>query len=75
MTSLSDMKPNTRVRVAGIEGDVRLLTRLASVGLVPGCTMQVVRNDAHRPVLVFERDSMVAINRTEAQRIQVEEVA
>ncbi len=75
MKHLSDLAPSTRACIARIDGNVRLLTRLASIGLVPGSVVEVVRNDTRRPVLVYERDTMVAINRQEAQRIMVEEVA
>ena len=63
---LAELAPDTRARIVRIDGSVRLLTRLASIGLVPGSSVQVVRNDARRPVLVHERDTMVAINRQEA---------
>ncbi len=75
MTTLDNISVGTLVRVERIDGDVRLLTRLSSVGLVPGATMRVERNDRNRPVLVFERDTHLAINRQECARIQVEEVA
>lgn len=75
MKTLNDIQPQTRACIAAIDGNVRLLTRLSSIGLVPGSTVEVVRNDKHRPVLVFERDTLVAINREEAGHIQVEEVA
>ncbi len=52
-----------------------MLTRLSSVGIVPGSIVKVERNDAHRPVLVYERDTLLALNRAEAANVQVEEVA
>jgi len=75
MTTLDRVTAGKRVRIERVDGDVRLLTRLSSVGLVPGSTLQVERNDRNRPVLVFERDTRLAINRKECARIQVEEVA
>lgn len=75
MKHLGEVASRTRARITRIDGSVRLLTRLASIGLVPGSVVEVVRNDARRPVLVHERDTMVAINRLEAQHIMVEEVA
>ncbi|ACV22792.1 FeoA domain [Slackia heliotrinireducens] len=75
MTRLNEVAPGTTVRVKGVSGNVRLLTRLSSVGIMPGSTVVVRRNDKHRPVLVFERDTLLAINREEAQHIEVEEVA
>lgn len=75
MKTLDKTSPGARVRITRVDGDVRLLTRLSSVGLVPGATVHVERNDRNRPVLVFERDTRLAINREECKRIQVEEVA
>ena len=75
MTTLDRVTAGKCVRIERVDGDVRLLTRLSSVGLVPGSTLQVERNDRNRPVLVFERDTRLAINRKECARIQVEEVA
>lgn len=75
MTTLDSITAGTRVRIERVDGDVRLLTRLSSVGLVPGATVLVERNDRNRPVLVFERDTRLAVNRRECARIQVEEVA
>lgn len=75
MKTLDGVMPGKQVRIERVEGDVRLLTRLSSVGLVPGAVVQVERNDRNRPVLVFERDTRLAINRKECALIQVEEVA
>lgn len=75
MTTLDNVPAGTQVRVERVESDVRLLTRLSSVGLVPGAVVQVERNDRNRPVLVFERDTRLAVNRQECARIYVEGVA
>lgn len=75
MKTLDCIAPGTRVRIDHVEGNVRLLTRLASVGMVPGSTVLVQRSDRKRPVLVYERDTMLAINREECTHIYVEEVA
>ncbi|MBQ9006420.1 MAG: ferrous iron transport protein A [Atopobiaceae bacterium] len=75
MKTLDNVAPGKQVRIERVDGDVRLLTRLSSVGLVPGAVVQVERNDRNRPVLVFERDTRLAINRQECAHIQVEEVA
>lgn len=75
MKTLDSVVPGKQVRIERVDGDVRLLTRLSSVGLVPGAVVHVERNDRNRPVLVFERDTRLAINRKECKFIQVEEVA
>ena len=75
MATLDKARPGTLVQVKGVQGNLRLLTRLSSVGIVPGSIIKVERNDAHRPVLVYERDTLLALNRVEAANIQIEEVA
>ena len=75
MATLDSIAAGKRVLITRVDGDVRLLTRLSSVGLVPGASLRVERNDRNRPVLVFERDTRLAINRQECGRIYVEEVA
>lgn len=75
MTTLDKVAPGTQVRIVNIDGSVRLVTRLASVGLVPGAILQIERADRNRPVLVNERDTRLAVNRTDCVRIHVEEVA
>lgn len=75
MARLNEIGPGRKARVSGVEGNMRLLTRLSSVGIVPGSIVTVERNDKHRPVLVYERDTLLALNREEAGRVQVEEVA
>ena len=75
MTTLDRIPAGAQARIERVDGDVRLLTRLTSVGLVPGAVVRVERNDRNRPILLFERDTRLAINRQESTRIHVEEVA
>lgn len=75
MTTLDKVSAGMQVRIERVDGSVRLITRLTSVGLVPGAVVGVERNDRNRPVLVFERDTRLAINRQECAHIYVEEVA
>lgn len=74
METLKDVHAGTSVQVLGMEGGLRLLTRLSSVGIIPGSVVKVERNDKNRPVLVYGRDTLLALNREEAGRIQVEEL-
>lgn len=58
--------------VKGLSGDNRFLSRITSVGLTVGGVLRVVRNAKRMPVLVYERDTMLAIDKKEAANIQVE---
>ncbi len=72
--SLSEVKENREALVSGISGDTRFMSRITSIGLTPGCRVRVIKNDKNRPVLVYSRDTMIALNRNECKGILVEEV-
>ena len=61
---LSELKENQNAVVAKLDGDNRFISRITSIGLTPGCRLQVVKNDRNRPVLVYSRDTMIALNRS-----------
>ncbi|MCR4732689.1 MAG: ferrous iron transport protein A [Lachnospiraceae bacterium] len=72
---LSEMKENKDAVVTAVDGDVRFMSRVTSIGLTPGSKVSIVKNDKNRPMLVYARDTMIALNRKECMGIQVEEVA
>ena len=72
--SLSEVKESREALVSGINGDTRFMSRITSIGLTPGCRVKVIKNDKNRPVLVYSRDTMIALNRSECKGITVEEV-
>ena len=72
--SLSEVKENREMLVSGINGDMRFMSRITSIGLTPGCRVKVIKNDKNRLVLVYSRDTMIALNRSECKGITVEEV-
>ena len=72
--SLSDIKENGEAVVTEVEGDTRFVSRITSIGLTPGCKVSMIKNDKNRPVLVYSRDTMIALNRKECAGIKVQEV-
>jgi len=72
--SLSEVRENRDAIISAIDGDTRYLSRITSIGLTPGCRVSVVKNDKNRPILVYSRDTMIALNRKECEGITVEEV-
>ena len=72
--SLSEVKENREALVSEVKGDTRFMSRITSIGLTPGCRIRVVKNDKNRPMLVYSRDTMIALNRKECKGIMVEEV-
>ncbi|MCR5117361.1 MAG: ferrous iron transport protein A [Lachnospiraceae bacterium] len=72
--SLSELKENREALVTDLKGDIRFMSRITSIGLTPGCKVKMVKNDKNRPVLVYSRDTMIALNRNECNGIVIEEV-
>ena len=72
--NLSETKENTEVVISEITGDTRFISRITSIGLTPGCHVQIIKNDKNRPVLLYSRDTMIAVNRMECAGIAVTEV-
>ena len=73
MKKLSELAKDKSGIIASINGDARFVNRIASIGLTPGCSVTVIKNEKRRPLLVFSRDTMIALNRTECSWIDVEE--
>ena len=73
--SLSELKENGEALVTQVDGDTRFISRITSIGLTPGCRVKVLKNDKNRPVLVYSRDTMIALNRKECEGVLIEEVS
>lgn len=71
---LGELKENSEAVVSGLNGDTRFIGRITSIGLTPGCRVSVIKNDRSRPVLIYSRDTMIALNRKECEGIEVTEV-
>jgi ferrous iron transport protein A len=71
---LTDAKPDQHGLVRRIGGDAHFANRITAIGLTEGTELQMVRNDRKMPVLVYLRETLIAINRKDAGRIEVETV-
>ena len=67
--SLNKMGENSSGSIAKIEGDSRFISRIISIGLTPGSSFTLLKNDGRSPVLVFCRDTVIAVNRRECSQI------
>ena len=70
---LGEIKENSKAVVTALNGDSRFIGRITSIGLTPGCKLTVLKNDKNRPILVYSRDTMIALNRKECEGIEVTE--
>ena len=69
--TLSETKPGQRYIVKEIKDEARLVNRLSSMGLLCGSTIDVCQNNRKQPVLIFTRDTLVAIGREESKKIMI----
>lgn len=72
MATLDEVKTGVRAVITEVRGDGRFVSRVTSVGLTQGCELEVLQNVKSRPVLVFARDSAIALDRGDCGRIFVE---
>ena len=50
MQKLTDLKEGQKARITGIDGDRRYLSRITSIGLNIGCSLEMLQNVKNRPV-------------------------
>ena len=68
---LTELEKEDSGIITRINGDTRFVSRITSIGLTPGCKVTVVKNEKRRPLLVYSRDTMIALNRNECEDIEV----
>lgn len=73
--SLTELKNGERAYIVRIDGDRRYLSRITSIGLNVGCKVEMLQNVKKKPLLIYGRDTMIALNREESERIKVEVIA
>lgn len=69
--TLSSAQPGKRYWVEEIKDETRLVNRLSSMGLMCGSSIEVCQNNRKQPVLIFTRDTLVAIGREESKKIML----
>ncbi len=72
--SLKNSLTGERVRIAAIGGDHRFMSRVTAIGLTIGCEVEIIENQKRLPILIYERDTMVAVNRKDSGRVIVEDI-
>ena len=73
MKRLSELSKDANGIIASIHGDSRFVSRITSIGLTPGCRISVIKNEKKRPLLIYSRDTMIALNGRECDWIEVQE--
>jgi ferrous iron transport protein A len=72
MMKLSEMHASTHGVVKRLGRDDRSLNRVTSIGLTEGAEFQVIKNDKRMPVLLYVRETLLALNRKDCEKIEVE---
>ncbi|MBQ5433999.1 MAG: ferrous iron transport protein A [Treponema sp.] len=47
MKTLSELPKDAQCIISGINGDSRFVSRITSIGLTPGCSVTVIKNEIH----------------------------
>ena len=68
---LYEAKPGYTGTITFIDGDTRFLSRITSMGLTEGCKIEIMKNEKNQPILLLGRDSLIAVNRKDCERIEV----
>jgi len=69
---LTEMKQDMHGIVKELNGDDHFLKKVTSIGLTENVTFQIVRNDPKMPVLLYVRETLLALNRKDCERIEAE---
>ena len=67
--TLSEGMPGCKYTIIEIADEERLKNRVSSMGLMVGGMLEVCQNRKKQPVLVFARDTLIAISRKESEKI------
>jgi ferrous iron transport protein A len=70
--SISSLEEGQTAVVSGLTGGQRFVSRASAMGFTPDTQVTMMQNFGRGPVLVYLRDTQVALGRGEAARIQVE---
>ena len=68
---LTETRPDQHGVILNIGGDAHFIKRITAIGITEGTEYQTVRNDKKMPVLLYLRETLIAVNRDDAERIEV----
>jgi ferrous iron transport protein A len=74
MLGLNKQKENSSCIIRDFRGDSRFIGRITAIGLTVGSEIKVLQNRRNNPVLLYSRDTMIAVGAKEAAEILVEGV-
>lgn len=75
MEILTKLRKGSVGKIKSIGGNAHFQSRITSIGLTPGSVIEVIQNEKKHPLLIYSRDTMLAINRKDAEQIGLEEIS
>lgn len=69
---LTETTAGTQGKIVRVDGDDHFMNRITSIGMTEGTRFQTVRSDKNMPVLIYLRETLIALNRADAARIEVD---
>jgi Fe2+ transport system protein FeoA len=71
---LSQVKSGKKVKLKNILANKEAVTKLSSMGLVPGVEFEVVKNDVLGPVIIAINNSQFILGRGISLKVDVDEL-
>lgn len=68
---LSEAEENKRYVITGYDGNEHFESRISAMGLRKSVDLKILKNKKKLPILIFSRDTMIALGREEAKKIMV----
>lgn len=69
--TLDQTTPGKKYSVLEVKDEARLINRLSSMGVMHGSQIEICQNHSKQPILIFAKDTLVAIGREESKKIIV----
>lgn len=69
---LTETTADMQGRIKSLGGDDHFMNRITAIGITEGTPFQTVRNDKKMPMLIYLRETLISLNRADAERIEVE---
>jgi ferrous iron transport protein A len=74
MVTLDSLQTGKNCILGGLAGGRTFMSRITAMGFIPETRVSVVSNRGYGPLIVYLRDTEVALGRGEAAKIRVREV-
>ena len=71
---LNEIENGKKGIITSINGNNKFATRFASVGILPGSEIEIVKNYKKQPVLLCVKNTLMAIGRKQCEQIEAEVV-